>query len=51
MDRGRERAHGLLERRLGIEAVRIEDVDVVEPHALEALVEARSRYLRQPQSP
>ena len=35
-----ERAHRLLERRLGVEAVRIEDVDVFEPHALEALVEA-----------
>ncbi len=36
-----ESAHRLLERRLGIEAVRIEDVDIVEAHALEALVEAR----------
>jgi hypothetical protein len=39
----RERAHGFLERRVGIEAVRIEDVDVVETHALQALVEAREQ--------
>ena len=37
---GVERAHRLLERRLRIDAVRIEDVDIVEPHALQALVEA-----------
>ena len=43
-----ERAHGFLERRVGIEAVRIEDVDVVEPHALEALVEAREQVLAAP---
>jgi hypothetical protein len=36
-----ESAHRFLERRLGIETVRIEDVDVIEPHALEALIEAR----------
>ncbi len=35
-----ERHHGFLERRVGIEAVRIEDVDIVEPHPLQALVEA-----------
>ena len=40
-----ERAHRLLERRLGIEAVRVEDVDVVELHAREALVEAREEVL------
>ena len=40
-----ERTHRLLERRLGIEAVRVEDVDVVEPHALQALVEARQQVL------
>ena len=40
-----ERAHGLLQRRVGIEAVRIEDVDIVEPHALEALVEAGEQVL------
>ena len=35
-----ERAHGLLERRARVGAVGVEDVDIVEPHALEALVEA-----------
>ena len=35
-----ERAHCLFQRRVGIEPVRIEDVDVVEPHPTEALVEA-----------
>ena len=35
-----ERAHRFLERRLGIETVRVEDVDVIEAHTLEALVEA-----------
>ena len=35
-DGGVERAHRLLERRLGVEAVRVEDVDVVEPHPLRA---------------
>ncbi len=30
-----ERAHRLGERRLGVEPVRVEDVDVVEPHARE----------------
>ena len=43
--RGVERAHRLLERRVRVEAVRVEDVDVVEPHALEALVEAREQVL------
>ena len=43
-----ERAHRLLERRVGIEAVRVEDVDVVEPHAREALVEAREQILARP---
>ena len=35
-----ERAHGLFDRRGGIRPVRVEDVDVFEAHALEALVEA-----------
>src|SRR3546814_3265497 len=39
----RERAHRLLERGLGIDAVRIEDVDIIEPHPLEALVAARDQ--------
>ena len=41
-----EEAFGrLLERCLGIETVRVEDVDVVEPHPAEALVEARQEVL------
>ena len=40
-----ERAHRLLERRLGVEAVRVEDVDVLEPHPLQRLVEAREHVL------
>ena len=42
---GVERAHRLLERRLRIEAVRVEDVDVVEAQAAEALVEAGEQVL------
>src|SRR3954452_22223372 len=38
-----DRSKRLLERRVGIEAVRVEDVDVVEPHPLQALVEAREQ--------
>src|SRR3954453_23416985 len=45
LDRRVQRAHRLLERRLGVEAVRVEDVDVVEPHPPEALVEAREQVL------
>ena len=44
-----ERAHCLLERGLRVEPVRVEDVDVVEPEAEEALVEARQQVL--PRSP
>ena len=40
-----ERSHRLLERRLRVEAMRVEDVDVVEAHAREALVEAREQVL------
>ena len=40
-----ERAHRLLERRVRVEAVRVEDVDVVEAHPREALVEAREQVL------
>src|SRR4029077_15242620 len=39
------RAHRLLEGSLGIEAVRVEDVDVFEPHPPEALVEACQQVL------
>src|SRR5262249_17203924 len=38
----------LLERSLGIEAVRVEDVDVLEPHPLERLVERREEVLPGP---
>ena len=44
-DGGVERAHRLLERRVRVEAVRVEDVDVVELHAPQALVEAREQVL------
>ena len=40
-----ERAHRLLERRVGVRAVVVEDVDVVEAEALERLVEARRQVL------
>ena len=40
-----ERAHRLLERRLRVEAMGVEDVDVVEPHSPQALVEAREQVL------
>ena len=40
-----ERSHRLLERRLGVETMRVEDVDVLETHAREALVEAREQVL------
>ena len=33
-----QRAHGFLERRVGVEAVRIEDVDIVQPQPLQRLV-------------
>ncbi len=46
-----ERAHRLLERRLRVEAVRVEDVDVVETDATEALVEAREQVLPRPPLP
>ena len=36
-----ERAHRLLQRRRRVDAMRVEDVDVVEAHPPEALVEAR----------
>ena len=40
--------HGLFERRLRVEAVRIEDVDVVQPHALQALVKAGMQIFAAP---
>ena len=44
-DGGVEGAHRLLERRVGVEAVGVEDVDVVEAHALQALVERGEQVL------
>ena len=35
-----QRAHGFFQRGVGVEAVGIEDVHVVQPHALQALVQA-----------
>src|ERR1700727_1208933 len=44
-----ERAHGLFEWGLGIETVRVEDVDVVDAYSLEALVEAgKQRFTAAP---
>lgn len=40
-----KRRGGLLKRRVGVEAMRIEDVHVVEPHARQALVEACKHML------
>src|SRR5205807_9517696 len=40
-----ERAHGLLKGGVRIEAVRIEDVDVVKAHPLEALLETAEQVL------
>ena len=42
---GVEGVHRLLERRLRVEAMRVEDVDVVEAHARERLVERREHVL------
>ena len=46
-----ERAHRLLERRVRVEAVRVEDVDVVEAHPREDWSRLASTYLREPHSP
>src|SRR3977135_2261466 len=40
-----ERAHGLRERGVGGKSMRVEDVDVLEAHAREALIEARQEVL------
>jgi hypothetical protein len=50
-DGGVESPEGLRKGRLGVEMMVIEDVDVVEAEALQALVEAGRRYLREPRSP
>ena len=44
-DGGVERAHRLFQRRVGVEAVAVEDVDVVHAHARQRLVEARQQVL------
>ena len=44
-DRGVERAHRLLERGVRVEAMRVEDVDVVQAEPLETLIEAREHVL------
>ena len=44
-DRLSQRAHRLLERRFGIEAMRIKDVDVIQAHPAQALFEARQQVL------
>ena len=43
-----ERHHRFFERRVGIGAVAVEDVHVLQPHALEALVEAGDQILARP---
>ena len=48
LHRGRERAHRLLERRLRVEPVAVEDVDVVEAHPGQALVERAQQVLARP---
>src|SRR5664280_1324805 len=40
--------HRLLERRVGVEAVRVEDVDVIDAHPAQALVEAGKQVLAGP---
>ena len=45
LDGGGDGAERLLERGVGVEPVRVEDVDVVEPHPLQALVEAGEQVL------
>ena len=46
--RGREGAHRLLERRVRVEAMRVEDVDVVDPSRPRLWSRLASRYLREP---
>ncbi len=48
VDRGGERPHRLLDRCLRVWPVRVEDVDVVEAHPLEALVEGCQQVLARP---
>jgi hypothetical protein len=40
-----QRAAGFFERRFRVEAMRIEDIDIVEAHALQALVTGRDEIL------
>ena len=44
-DGGVERAHGLFQRGVGVEAVAVEDVHVLHPHPLQRLVEAGQQVL------
>ena len=44
-DGGLEGPEGLLERRVGVEAVRVENVHIVHAHPLQALVEAGQQVL------
>ena len=46
--RGVERSHRLLQRRVRIDSMRVEDVDVVEAHAGQRLVERRQQVLPRP---
>ena len=48
LHRGGQRAHRLLERRLRVEPVAVEDVDVVEAHPGQALVERAEEVLARP---
>ena len=40
-----QRHHGFFQRRFGIKTVRIEDIDVIETHAFQALVAGRDQVL------
>ena len=50
-DGGVERPHRLLQWRLRVESVRVEDVDVVESHPLQALVQAGEQVLARAPDP
>jgi hypothetical protein len=51
LHRARERPHRLLERRARVEPVGVEDVDVLEPHPPEGLVERGEQVLARAHSP
>src|SRR5690625_191979 len=48
---GVERTHRLLERRIRVEAVAVEDVDVIETHPAQRVVEARQQVLARAEEP